>query len=216
MKSQLLFIVLVSCAVLFSCSEGKKENQSVITARDSILKSTPADKKAPSFEETVYSVLKALEKKDQAALDALTSPKEGFVVVYRSGVFNEYKHLDKVDFSKPVPETFPYPSFVSNEKLKYADLPKFNCGSMEWNKYGLYCDTIHRDTLLSGVPKNLREYRGDKIPDSEVEKLQQLEKNSRRVVLASAKGNDLIFYLTLIGNKWYLTAIDRITTDCSA
>jgi hypothetical protein len=86
---------------------------------------------------------------------------------------------------------------------------------MEWDKHGLYCDTIQKDTLLSGTPQNLIKYRGDEIADAEVQKLKQLEAKSRRIVLARA-GRDFIFYLTLIDNKWYLTAIDRITTDCSA
>jgi len=83
-------------------------------------------------------------------------------------VFNEYKRIKKIDFRYPVPRMFPYPSFSSKEKLKYETLPKFDCGEMKWDKYGLYSDTISKNTLLSDTPMYLNKYRGDKIPEGDI------------------------------------------------
>lgn len=204
-----LYIILIGL-VLISCQR-EKEETSVIKEKPQALKTEAPNR----FEENVYKVLNAFKIKSDSLVNELINPDKGVMIIYRTGVFNEYRFIRRIDFKKPVPANFPYPDIAQDLKLQYDELPKFNCGTMEWDKYGLYCDTIRRDTLLSGTPQNLIKYRGDSIPLSEVEKLQKLESNSRRVVLAQ-HDNSFIFYLTLIDNKWYLTAIDRITTDCSA
>lgn len=42
-----------------------------------------------------------------------------------------------------------------------------------------------------------------------------LENKSRRIVIANNNQNELIIYLSFIGNKWVLTIIDKVTCDCS-
>lgn len=172
--------------------------------------------RANDFDDAVSNVLRAFKNKDQKFMDSMFAGGRNVVVIYRNGVFNDYKEIDKINFANPFPENFSYPSPLSDLKLQYGKLPKFSCGTMEWDKTGLFCDTIHKDTLLSGVPQNLKKYRGDTIEELEITRLKQLEKNSRRIVLAGAGSKDLVFYLTRINNRWYLTALDRITTDCSA
>jgi len=204
--------------ILFSCNGTQKEDVKTVE-QISVNKPAPnADKELPNentFEETAYSVIKAFEQKDEKSLNELVSTKHGVIVLFRTGVFNEYKHIDNVEFKNHVPKTFPYPAITIDKKIVYEDLPRFNCGTMEWSKHGIYCDTIKKDTLLSGTPLNLIKYRGDKISESQVNKFKELEKISRRVILATPK-DDFIFHLALIDNKWYLIVIDRITTDCSA
>ncbi len=205
------FIVVAAYFLLCSCDEPAKQKQEV---------QAPAPKEVinnnQALTNAVLTVIKAFNNKDQAAIDGLTSKKYGITIIYRTGVFNEYKRRDRLNFAQPVPATFPYPTQLAGQSVTFAKLPKFNCGTMQWDKHGVYCDTITKDTLLSGVPANLIKYRGDNIPASETEFYTQLESNSQRIVVAGEEGNSLVFYLTLINNRWYLTAIDRITTDCSA
>jgi hypothetical protein len=209
-----IFVYLILTLCLFSCKdqnnqpEPKQKNTKVVTKDSAIGEGN-------EFEATISSILKAFETKNDSLANSFVSAEHNVIIIYRTGVFNEYKTIDKIEFSSPFPQNFPYPVITINDKLKYESLPKFDCGTMEWDKQGLYCDTIHKDTLLSGTPQNLIKYRGDKIADAEVQKLKELEAKSRKVVLAHSD-KSLIFYLTLINNKWYLTALDRITTDCSA
>jgi hypothetical protein len=87
---------------------------------------------------------------------------------------------------------------------------------MKWSKVGLYCDTTKLDTLLSSTAKNLKKWREDDIPDLKIKSFEELEKKSKRIVISDKEGGELVFYLTLIDNKWYLTILDRVTSDCSA
>jgi hypothetical protein len=212
------FAALMLIPLVLSCVGEKKEISLPDVSVDTIANKTssPAVKKTDVFEETVYKVIEAFENKDQKAIDQLTSSRYGTTLIYRIGAFNEYKITDRIYLDKPVPEVYAYPSFSSNLKLQYEELPKFSCEVNEWNKYGLYCDTIAKNTLLSDTPMYLNKYRGDTIPEGDIKFFKDIESNSRRVVLSGKDHRNLIFHLTLIGDKWYLTAVDRVTGDCSA
>jgi len=214
MKKSFIVVIIVSLSTLLSChkdnndkARSKEEVEKTVTTVNLVNRST--------FENTVFDVLNAFENSDSLRINKYVSKDEGVVVIFRTGVFNEYLKTAQINFSNPIPPTFPYPSLKINRDIRYEALPTFDCGTMEWSKYGVYCDTVRKDTLLSGTPLNLRKYRGDKIDDSEIDKFRQIESLSRRIVVAAPNG-DLIFYLTLLKNKWFITAIDRITTDCSA
>ncbi len=90
------------------------------------------------------------------------------------------------------------------------------CDSENWYKIGLYCDTTQRDDLLSKTALNLNKYRDENIPIKTIQDFKILESKSRRIVLIDNEDGELIFYITLINNKWYLTILDRVSSDCSA
>jgi hypothetical protein len=115
----------------------------------------------------------------------------------------------------PVPKYLPFPEIIPSLKIKKEKLPKYSCKYEKWNKIGLYVDTAITDHLLSKTAKNLKKYRDDKISQETINNFIQLENISHRVVMVDIRGNDLIFYLTLIDNKWYLTVLDRVSSDCS-
>jgi len=54
------------------------------------------------------------------------------------------------------------------------------------------------------------------IPIETIEKFKEIEGKSHRIVLVDNEGGELIFYITLINNKWYLTILDRVSSHCSA
>jgi len=68
---------------------------------------------------------------------------------------------------------------------------------------------------MSTTAINLTRYREDKISNETIVKFKEIESNSHRIVLIDKEGGVLIFYLTLIDNKWYLTVLDRVSGDCS-
>jgi hypothetical protein len=173
-------------------------------------------KKPDTLENAILNVVKAFKEKDGATLNGCISKEHGLITLYRIGVFDQYERAETVDFDNPVPSYLPYFEFSTDFNIQFEALPTIDCGSMEWSKTGLFCDTTQTDHLLSNAAKNLRDFNYENISDQDIEAFTTLENNSHRVVLCDKDGGELIFYLTLIREKWYLTIIDRVTSDCSA
>ena len=168
------------------------------------------------LEYAIIKVVKAFKEKDASSLNDLINNDAGLIVLFRSGLPNEFSKMDKIDFEKPVPAYLPYFDFSTNYRINFQSLPVFDCTYMKWSKLGIYCDTTQVDYLLSTTARQLEKNTGKKVPDTEIEKFIKIENNSRRIVLTDGDGGELIFYLTMIDNKWYLTILDRVTSDCSA
>jgi len=164
----------------------------------------------------VAGVVNAFGSRDAVRLNRFVHPKQGVVVIYRQGVFNVFKAVSRIDFRKPVPEYFPYPKIRGGAPLRYAALPVYDCGREAWSKTGLFCDPKHRDVLLSTMAINLKRSGLKEISQETIDRFRALEAKSVRVVLVDVNGNDLVFYLTRIGERWYLTILDRVSSDCSA
>ena len=158
--------------------------------------------------------MKAFKEKDASTINSLIPKDKGLIVLFKPGTMNKYGKTDQIDFEKPLPEYLPNYHFVTDYKIKFESLPVYDCEALKWSKYGLYCYSVNIDSLLSGIAVNLNKFGGDSIPESELKNFVDLEKNSRRIVL-SEKG-ELVFYLTLINDKWYLTILDTVTSDCGA
>lgn len=165
---------------------------------------------------SIIEIIKAFDSKDSDKINQYIHPDYGLIVLFRRGVMDEFEKADKIDFKNPVPEYLPYFPFKLDLKIKYQTLPTHDCDSENWNKIGLYCDTTRRDNLLSKTALNLNEYRDENIPIKKIQDFKILESKSRRIVLIDNEDGELIFYITLINNKWYLTILDRVSSDCSA
>lgn len=197
----LLLVVLIG---IHACRQGEKKYE--ISNGD-------------SFELAVKQVLTAFAHNDDKLLNNLVNKKVGITILYRNGVFDQFRQLNALDFNKPEPPYLPYdaPTIDTDTvTLVYGLLPEFNCSRMEWNKFGLFCDTAKQDNKLWQTAANLIKYRGDTISEKELSSFAKLAKSSRRVILATTDGGECIFTLTWLDGKWYLTVIDRVTTDCSA
>ena len=90
---------------------------------------------------------------------------------------------------------------------------EFDCENEVWNKEGLFYNRDITDTLLSRIVHAETEFEAGKYSKEELEKIEFVEANSIRVVETES---ELILYLTKIDDQWYITLIDRATTDCSA
>jgi len=189
-------LFLAICGILFSCQT--KEN------------------KNGHLESTIVQVVKAFKEKDAVTINSLMPKENGLIVLFKRGTMDEYGKAEKIDFEKPFPEYLPNIHFVTDYKIKFENLPTYDCETMKWSKQGLYCDSVSQDSLLSRTALNLNQFRGDSIQASEIKRFAELEKNSRRIVLSDSDHGELVFYLTLIDNKWYLTMLDTVTSDCGA
>lgn len=174
--------------------------------------------KEASFKQTVHAVVKAFSRQDSIAINKLIHKKTGIYLLYRNGVFDNYTPLQAISFSS---EGFPEIMFtnakgIASQTLQYGKLPKYSCDKEGWNKKGLFTDTSKVDHLLSEICKARNKYVPDNIPAKTIKNYFQLELKSRRVVLVGKGDAELVFYLTYMGGKWYLTIFDQVSSDCSA
>jgi len=168
------------------------------------------------LEDAIIKVVRAYHDRDSASINRMIHPETGLYIIYRRGVFPEIQNTDGIDFNQPVPGHFAYEGIKPVTKIQYEELPDYSCEKGTWSKTGLFCDTASRDHLLSETARDLKKYRGDKIPEKRIKHFKELENKSQRVVLVDEEGGELVFYLTRMDDTWYLTMIDRLTSDCSA
>jgi hypothetical protein len=169
--------------------------------------------KESSFISAAKTIVERLTHRDSAGLSKFIDKKTGVYIVYSIGIRGTYKHFATIGFSDSTSLTaLLYPRIVIS-KMNYSSLPTYDC--IKWSKTGTFVDTLHTDHLLSKTAKRLNLYNKANISQKQIEALQALEGVSRRVVIADNHGKELIFYLGFINNKWVLTIIDKLTTDCS-
>lgn len=181
----------------------------ILTASQSFSQSS----KEQDFTNTVKEVVSALSKRDSVRLSKYINKKTGVYILYRIGVRDSYSNYTTLGFSDSTYPNMPFYDDVKLTRLQYAKLPAYDCE--KWSKTGTFVDTTRTDHFFYNAAKKQTEYADDKIPDAEIKKFYALESISRRVVIAAAEGNELIFYLSYMNGKWWLTIIDKLTCDCS-
>ena len=169
------------------------------------------------FAETSKGVIDAFSNQDSSALAKFIDSKIGVYHLCRGNTFLSYIHLNTVSFSSPG-------RFVSQLidccnihyfPLQYTALPKWLCDSEAWNKEGLFEDTTTIDHKISAGCKFKRKYQPEDVSLKTIHLFWDLELRSRRIVLQDDQSKENVFYLTYTNNKWYLTIIDKATSDCS-
>lgn len=176
----------------------------------------PIEAQSSDLNNAITDVIKAFDAEDTAKLNQYIHSDKGFTVLFRRGILDQYRTVTEIDFHHPVPEYLPYTPFTVDLNIRREALPTFNCDTETWSKIGLYLDTTTTDHLLSNTATKFNQYGEANIPPTTIDTFKALEANSHRIVLVDDKGRELIFYLTLIDDKWYLIILDQVTTDCSA
>ena len=174
--------------------------------------------KEQAFAKTVKQVVSAFSKQDSTALAKFIDQKTGLYQLYRMGVFDAYTRHTTFSFADSA-----YPQLLmTNTKnilplpLTYARLPVWDCDKEAWSKKGLFVDSTRTDHLLSRICKDRNKYVPDNIPQKTIQAFYNLENKSRRLVLFDKNKMELVFYLSYLNGKWYLTIIDNASSDCSA
>jgi hypothetical protein len=172
--------------------------------------------KEQSFKIAVKDVILKLSKQDSACITKYIDARTGVYILYRIGIRDMYVNYKTFDFSnQPTPDS-PFYGKAEYTTLKYETLPKFDCGNRTWSDTGTFVDTTITDHLLSKTAKWLVKNFDEEISKKTIAYFMALEQNSRRIIVAKNNESEVIFYLTYFNNKWYLTIIDKLTTDCSA
>lgn len=183
--------------------------------------------KEKDFERTVYTIIGAFQKQDEKAVNSFINKDLKIASIFRIGVANNFIFLDSLNISSNchLNGYRPYTAPKTKYKIRYGKLPEFDCDIERWNKpAGLYCDKEGTDSLFTETIRHFMTYEMEyeyvpdnaKISEEKFSFYKDIEKNSRRVVLYDNDGEDIIFYLTWFKNKWYLTIVDRVSSDCSA
>jgi len=224
------FIKSLSSIVLISFITGcstieKTPTPTIISAKqeklNTINKMEKVEYKRPAIsallKTRIREILEAMSSNDLTKLnEEYIHPQFGFFNVYKIDgieVFLQQKMIYNI-IDEHTEEISHIISRVSpnSSKLKIIEKNiKFNCSPNDdafygWNAEGLYISN-KMNVSLSSMMKGLNSYE---IKD--YEKAVRIEKSSYRVILTP----ELTFYLTKIDNNWYISLIDRITSDCSS
>ena len=172
--------------------------------------------KEEDFKKVLEAVVLGFSKQDSIAIEKYINKDIGVYQLDRIGVFDHYNHFKAVSFADSYPTVlFRNASRIQLLPLQYGTLPVYDC-EKEWNKKGLYVDTTKTDHLPSKICQDWNANAGhDPIPDATIQFFRDLENNSRRIVLWDNNKRELVFYLSYLNGKWYLTVVDNVTSDCS-
>lgn len=174
--------------------------------------------KEQAFVKTVKQVVLAFSKQDSAALAKFIEPKTGLYQAHLLGVYGNYTKHSTVSF---VDSAYPLMTMTQTKDiqvlpLKYARLPVWDCDEETWSKTGLFADTTRTDHLLSNICKERNKESPGDVSQKTIQYFYNLENKSRRLVLFDKNKMELVFYLSYINGKWYLTIVDNYSSDCGA
>lgn len=172
--------------------------------------------KEQEFTLTVQEVIKGFSRQDSLQLSKYINEEVGIFQLDRIGAFDHYNSFKTVPFSDG---TYPAILFQNSKSIKifplqFTNLPTYDCEKEIWSKRGLFVDTTKIDHLLSQICIERNKYQLDTISTKTIQSYFNLEKKSRRLVLYDGE-RELVFYLSYLNGKWYLTIIDTVTSDCS-
>lgn len=203
---------LVALLFFTRCNQPSNTNTQ---QKDSIV-AVPLDTMAQAneMERVIHAFVKAYEEKSNAQANALINSDLGLTVIYRPGVSDTFSKINSLDFSKPMPDHYLYPTLKNNYPLSYGRLPVYDCGTEKWNKVGLYCDTISRPNQLSTIIAFESEFEPKKYPKGLIKEVANSEKESYRIILTG--DNPLIFHIQQYNGDWYVTVLDRAYAGCDA
>ena len=175
------------------------------------------------FKKACDSVLKSISKKNVSALNSVVNKTYGVYIIYRSGVYDRYTNLKTIkrhdSFGTLVGSVFDWTTINAADlkkfSLNYGRLPEYDCEN-GWPKMGYIADSAKRYKPISQIVSFQAKYEETKISKKESSTIKFVEQHSRKVIFAGKEGSGLIFYMIYLNGKWYLSAIDEATTDCSA
>ncbi len=168
-------------------------------------------------ESVIADILRLASQDDIKAINAKYVNKEfGIFDIYRIGAQDDFEILDALPLKGKDWPHMPYGDIFNvenNRKKMREEYVEFDCGDFVFLKSGTFYSKELRYPLISPIVTFHTKYDAQTYDDALLKKIEFLESNSIRVVDTSS---DFIFYITKIDDRWYITIIDRVTTDCSA
>lgn len=202
--------LMAGILLMASCTSSNKKSEEAKDSTEISTISFPED--INPLSETITRFARAYISQDNEKANALIHPELGMYVIYHPGAGNTYERIDTLNFSKPVPEYFPYTTFENDFVLTFDKLPSFDCGTEQWDKRGFICDTTAYANELSEIAKFNHDFNG--ISETELTEIKQLEKDTFRVILT--QDENLVFHVKKYEGRWYVFVLDRAYGWCDA
>jgi len=212
-------IKICTCTLFAFVFLGCSVNQDMLKSEETEIKKVEYERPAISMllKNRIREILNTMSKNDLSKLNKeYIHPKFGFFNLYKINGTEIFLQQDKI-YNILEEQTDELSHIISrvnpdDSKLKIIEKNiKFDCSPNDdafygWNGEGLYLSN-KMDISLSSMMKKL-----DTYTESEYKKALKIEETSYKIVLTP----ELTFYLSKIDNNWYITLVDRITTDCSS
>ena len=171
-----------------------------------------------NIEVAVETILSSIYKGNVEEINTkYIHPIYGLYDITRIGAMDNYSFLYSIpqEETKDVFSLYQYLFSSDNSKnitLIWEDV-FFNCDDFSWDKNGVFVSKEHSYPSVTKIMRNQEHFEEASFSDKAYKDINFIEENSIKVVDTE---NDLILFFTKIENKWYLTMVDRVTTDCSA
>lgn len=175
-------------------------------------------KKEADFLSTAHAVIKAFTAKDLKTLNSMIHPVYGMYLLFRPGAMDRYQKFTKLDNDSfyTLQNISLYPADLVKFTLKYGRLPRYDCDKSRWNKKGYFADTVRHFSPITEIADFEMQYERIMLSKQKRARIRTVEQGSRKIIFTGSKGEGIIFYLFYSDEKWYLSIIDTVTTDCSA
>lgn len=181
-----------------------------------LLSSAPmlAQSKQQKFEQAVSEIMDYLAKDDLATINKkYINPELQLFVLYRMGVPDIFYRTATLEKDSVYSSPYFYTAALSPGKraLKLAAVD-YDCNRERWTRNGFFYQQ-NVPQQLSNIVAFMKQYEGVEAEQEIVEAIRIIEKSSYRIVDTES---DVVFWLSWINNKWYLTVFDLVSMDCSA
>lgn len=173
-----------------------------------------AQSKQQKFEQAVTEIMAYLAKDDLASVNKkYIHPALQLFVVYRMGVpdiFYRTAALEK-DSTYSAPYFYTAALKAGKRDLRQGKV-SYDCNLERWTRNGFfYQASVPKQ--LSDIVAFMKKYELVETEAETINAIGLIEKNSYRIV--DTKSN-VVFWLSWIDSKWYLTVFDLVSMDCSA
>jgi hypothetical protein len=176
------------------------------------------DKKTEAeFSKTCSEIVNAFAKKNIAGLNKYSNTNTGVYIISRPGAVSVFTRIKKFDDKTFFALKYPYRDTTAIKKhtITYASAPRFDCGDMKWDKMGFVADSSAGYKPITEIMDFREKYEHEKYTAEDVDKKNETEKRLRKVVYTHiAKNHGLVFYMSFIQGKWYLSIIDITAGSC--
>ncbi len=172
-----------------------------------------------SFVNDCKKIARALIKSDTVTLNAYVHPATGLFIGYplgATGIYEWVSRLTNAIEDHSISMNFSlhnYENITTPTHFRFDTTIKFDCDT-GWNKKGSFINTKKCTPISQHIAFLQSVDLPIKISKSEQIKINRVEKNIRKVICTSNDWNDIIFYMSKINGKWYLTIIDQLETSC--
>jgi hypothetical protein len=157
---------------------------------------------------SINHILFLLKQNDLDSLNSIfINPSFGFYEILKDEEKNKITFQQKIKLDEISDDI---DSFDIKEEEAIFNCSPMNDAFFGWNKEGVFLSP-NTKPYLSQLMKEANLTEINKYKEEDIKRALFIEKTSYEVTIPY----NIIFYITNIDKKWYITLIDKVITDCS-